>query len=333
MKAELYRAILRRAAIVCAVLAASVPAAPARQGVAASRESDVEFTVVTVDATCSRIDQRRGRAHVVVVEVGDGVELELVAIPGGAFQMGISPETAARIQQDRKRLNLSAEEASDRIAAESPRHTVTVRPFLIGRYEVTQAQWRVVAAMPKVRHDLDLDPSDVEGDDLPVSCVSWRDAREFCARLSRASGLRVRLPSEAEWEYACRAGTTTAFHLGPTLPASLANFWAERPFGGAAVGFYREDVTEVGSFRIANAFGLYDMHGNVAEWCSDPWHASYDGAPATAESWEEGGDRHHRAVRGGSWYDSALDCRSSARRRVGWHDHEDENGLRVVVER
>jgi formylglycine-generating enzyme required for sulfatase activity len=212
-----------------------------------------------------------------------GVTLEMVAIPGGTFLMG-SPE--------------SEPERSDR---ESPQHTVTIQPFFMGKFPVTQAQWQAVASLPKVNIDLKPDPSNFKGANRPVEQVSWNDAVEFCARLSKATGREYRLPSEAEWEYACRAGTTTPFHFGETITTDLANYDGNYTYGSGSKGQYRKQTTDVGSFP-ANAFGLHDMHGNVWEWCQDTWHENYNGAPTDGSAWvDENANQNIRILRGGSW--------------------------------
>ncbi|MFM8006235.1 MAG: SUMF1/EgtB/PvdO family nonheme iron enzyme, partial [Dolichospermum sp.] len=179
--------------------------------------------------------------------LGNGVVLEMVAIPGGKFLMG-SPEG----------------QGDD---SEKPQHQFTVPPFFMGKYPITQAQWERVADLPKVKIDLRSKPSHFQGANLPVENVSWHDAQEFCVRLSKATGKLYRLPSEAEWEYACRANTTTPYYFGDTITTDLVNH----------NGKYGQP-TEVGKF-YPNAFGLYDMHGNVWEWCEDGWHKNYINAP------------------------------------------------------
>jgi len=212
--------------------------------------------------------------------LGDGVFLEMVAIPGGEFLMG-SPENEL-----------------GRRDSESPQHKVIVPPFFMGKFPVTQAEWKRVAVLPKVKHDLKIDPSVFKGDKRPVECVSWNDAVEFCDRLSQHTNQQYRLPSEAEWEYACRAGTTTPFYFGETITSELANY-------NNSSG----QTTEVGSFP-SNAFGLYDMHGNVWEWCQDTWHNSYEGAPSDGSAWV---DNVNRVIRGGAWNYVARSCRSACR--------------------
>ncbi len=174
-------------------------------------------------------------------ELGSGVILEMVRVPGGDFLMG-SPE---------------GEGGDD----ERPQHRVKVEPFMMGKYPVTQAQWRAVAALPKVKQDLEPEPSFFKDDNKPVEAVSWDNAVEFCQRLTRHTGKDYRLPSEAEWEYACRAGTTTAFHFGDTITSDLANYNASKGDEFGSKGKYLATTTDVGSYP-ANRFGLYDMHGN-----------------------------------------------------------------------
>jgi formylglycine-generating enzyme required for sulfatase activity len=227
-------------------------------------------------------------------DLANGVTLEMIAIPGGTFLMG-SPES-------------ELERAKD----EGPQHTVTLQPFFMGKSPVTQAQWQAVASLPKVKIDLDPDPSEFKGANRPVEQVSWYEAVEFCARLSKATGREYRLPSEAEWEYACRAGTTTPFHFGETISPELANYNGNYTYASGSEGIYREQTTEVGSFP-ANAFELYDMHGNVDEWCADHWHESYDGAPTDGSVWLSEDENEWRLLRGGSWCNLPEHCRSAYR--------------------
>ncbi len=252
------------------------------------------------------------RAEFSKEDLGGGVQLAMVGIPSGSFTMG-SPAAEKKRQDD-----------------ESPQHGVNVPAFLMGQYQVTQAQWWAVAALPKVEKELDADPSNFKGDSRPVEQVSWEDAMEFCARLSQKTGREYRLPSEAEWEYACRAGTTTPFHFGETITTDLANYKGNYVYGSGPKGKYREATTDVGYFQVANAFGLYDMHGNVWEWCLDHWHDNYKGAPTDGSAWVTGGDSSYRMLRGGSWDFYPRYCRSADRNGLRPVSRYIFNGFRVV---
>lgn len=245
------------------------------------------------------------------------VSMEMVAIPGGTFFMG-SPENEEGYH-----------------SSQSPQHEVTVPPFFMGKYPVTQQQWRVVAALPKVNIDLKSDPSYFKGDgstsltnNLPVERVSWNDAQEFCARLSRMANKTYRLPSEAEWEYACRGGTTTPFYCGETISTDLANYNGNYTYGRGQKGQYRGKTTEVGIFP-ANPFGLYDMCGNVWEWCEDKWHENYINAPTDGSAWTSLSTEYMLA-RGGSWDNGAGRCRSAGRDGFLRDSRNDRCGFRVV---
>ena len=188
------------------------------------------------------------------------------------------------------------------IAPELPQHRVKLSPFFIGIYPVTQEQWRAIARLPKVKIDLPSDPSQFKGDKRPVEQVSWEEAVEFCERLSHKTGNYYRLPSEAQWEYACRAGTTTSFHFGETMTPELVNYDGNYPYDAAAVGEFRQETTEVRTFGVANEFGLCDMHGNVWEWCEDIFHDCYIGAPINGSAWltPRNDNEDLRLLRGGS---------------------------------
>ena len=236
------------------------------------------------------------------------IEIEMVLIPAGTFLMG------------------SLEEEANSYVDEYPQHEVSVPQFFMAKTPVTQAQWRIVAAMGQVDRELKADPSRFKGDSLPVDSVNWHEAIEFCARLAKHTGRYYTLPSEAQWEYACRAGTQTPFHFGETITAEVANYNA----GGLGLeGEYRQKTTNVGSFP-ANAWGLYDMHGNVLEWCLDHWHPSYKGAPIDGSAWVTDGDEGLRLLRGGSWYSLRRHCRSALRFRKSRAIRVSYVGFRVV---
>jgi formylglycine-generating enzyme required for sulfatase activity len=194
--------------------------------------------------------------------------IPMALIPAGSFLMG------------------SPEDEPHRSKTEGPQHEVTLAAFWMAKTPTTQAQWREVAGWPRVNRDLDIDPSHFKGDNCPVEQVSWLDAMEFCHRLSQRTGRRYTLPSESQWEYACRAGTTTPFHFGPTISTEVANYDGNYTYGPGSKGIYLEQTTGVAIFP-ANAWGLRDMHGNVWEWCLDEWHDSYEGAPVDGSAWME----------------------------------------------
>ena len=244
-----------------------------------AKGKEFQFEIVTVNNRGQEVNRKPGKSYQKVADLGNGVNLEMVYIPGGTFQMGSS-------------------ESSN----EQPVHQVTVQPFYLGKYPITQAQWETV-----MRNN----PSDFKGAKRPVEKVSWDDAVQFCQKLSEKTGKSYRLPAEAEWEYGCRGGTSTPFYFGDTITPDLVNYDGNNPYGAAPKGLYRQQTTDVGSFP-PNSFGLCDMHGNVWEWCSDKWHGNYSGAPTDGSSWETGTD-NNRVQRGGSWSLNAVNCRSAYR--------------------
>ncbi len=200
---------------------------------------DFEFEVVTVRIENKGFfnprkeliyNRRVGTAKYFVEDLGQGISLEMVEIPGGRFTMGAPIEESGSSDNER------------------PRHRVIVSTFFMRKYPITQAQWRAVATLPKINRDLKPDLSNFKGDNRPVEFVSWYDVVEFCARLSLKTGQEYRLPSEAEWEYACRAGTTTPFYFGETITTDLANYNGNYTYGNVPKGKYREETTPVGSF-------------------------------------------------------------------------------------
>jgi formylglycine-generating enzyme required for sulfatase activity len=229
-------------------------------------------------------------------DLGEGVALTMVKIPAGSFLMG------------------SPEDEPERSDAQGPQHDVTLGAFFMAQTPITQAQWRAVAGWQKVERDLERDPSSFKGANRPVERVSWFDAQEFCRRLSQRTDQRYGLPSEAQWEYACRAGSTTPFHCGATLTPELANYNGNRVYGNGPTGTYREQTIDVASFP-ANGWGLHDMHGNVWEWCADHWHDSYNFAPGDDQPWliPAAAVDEPRLLRGGSWLAYPSYCRSAFR--------------------
>jgi formylglycine-generating enzyme required for sulfatase activity len=279
-----------------------------------AQQAQLQRNLLKIDEQISQIKKALDELPLQQIQLRS-IGLEMVAIPGGTFIMGSPPEEL-RHQKD-----------------ESPQHSVTVQPFFMGKYQVTQAQWRFVAQLPQVTRELKPDPSTFKGDNRPVESVSWKDAVEFCDRLSNYTKRQYRLPSEAEWEYACRAGTTTPFHFGETMTTDLANYRGNGnyTYGDGIKGIHRKETTEVGSFGVANNFGLYDMHGNVREWCQDHWHINYKDTRADADAYLANKARMDRKMlRGGSWDESPAGCRSACRSNINSEFPLDIIGFRVV---
>ncbi|MFN9695133.1 MAG: formylglycine-generating enzyme family protein [Synechococcaceae cyanobacterium] len=281
--------------------------------------------------------------------------LTMVWIPPGRFWMGSPPSESERRER------------------EGPQHLVQLQGFFMGQTPITQAQWREVAGWqprPAERWGRELDPEpmyfqsspnpeargysagrfsllsgEASSDLRPVENVSWEDAMEFCNRLSQRTGRYYTLPSEAQWEYACRAGTNTPFSFGATLTSQLANYDGDFTYASGPKGDYRRQTTPVGMFP-ANAWGLQDMHGTIWEWCLDHWHENYEGAPTDGSAWlkaaeqsnnasakpgnDNSMDERRRLLRGGSWYDDPRDCRSAYRNLARLADVTYDVGFRVV---
>ncbi len=266
-----------------------------------SLTAEIQFTTVTLNERGEVQDRSVYHAQQFVEHLYQGLDLEMIALPGGMFRMG----------------TLGTQGYDD----ERPVHQVTVAPFLMSKYLITQAQWRAIMGTPHGRFS---------GDRLPIERVSWHDAGRFCERLAKRTQRTYRLPSETQWEYACRAGTSTPFHFGETITTEVANYNGEFGYRAEATGVYRHTTTPVDQFP-PNAFGLHDMHGNLWEWCADAWHDSYDGAPTDDRGWHANAKGAYRVARGGCWHDIPGVCRSAARLKVDAHDAEEFIGFRVVL--
>lgn len=257
---------------------------------------------VTVDRRGQIVYRATHHVRRFIEPLSQDVVLEMVAIGGGVFYMG-----------------------SDRFNGfhdERPRHLVRVAPFLMARYPITQQQWRAVMGRSL--------PWRGKGPLRPVDNVSWFQARAFAQRLTQHTGRPYALPSEAQWEYACRAGTSTPFYCGETLSTDLANYCGNHTYRDEAKGLYRQGTTEVGGFP-PNAFGMHDMLGNLWEWCADRWHENYVGAPDDDSPWDRSGEDKWRVGRGGCWHDPPHNCRSSARLRLLAEEGDDFYGFRVTL--
>lgn len=280
------------------------------------------FSTVRVDDRGTVVARPGGAARRRYEDLGGGLRLALIALPGGTFRMGSPPGQG--------------------FPDEHPQHTVSLAPFWLGQYPVTQAQWAAVMDRGKAFRG--------PGADHPANNISWDEAMAFCRRLSALTGRPYTLPGEAQWEYACRGPGTLLppappgdkssvsstdpdgeppFGFGGTLTSDLANYVGEVTYGGEPAGVYRHGPIAVGSFP-PNGFGLHDLHGQVWEWCTDAWHGGYDGAPADGRAWEAGGEAGYRVARGGSWHDGPDLCRSAARLRLAAAEGEDYVGFRAA---
>jgi formylglycine-generating enzyme required for sulfatase activity len=275
--------------------------------------SVIEFTSVKVDSTGKIIDRPQGTAEIFVEDLGNDVSLTMVKISEGEFIMG-SP---------------TGEETSTE--HERPQHLVKVPDFYMDQTLVTQAQWQRI---------MGYNPSKFTGDGgLPLEQVSWLEAQEFCKKLSKRVQREYRLPSEAEWEYACRSGTTTPFYFGKTISSEVVNYRAQEwlnlstdiKYGDGKTGEFRNRTTLINEFS-PNAFGLYDLHGNLSEWCLDHWHDNYQGAPSDGSAWLSNNDKANRIMRGGAWGNFPRNCRSARRKSFALDKRSDYFGFRVVCD-
>lgn len=252
-----------------------------------SNLSTIDFDTTQVDTRGEVIERTSGQVRGFREDLGNQIGLDMVAIPAEEFVMG------------------SPEDEAERFSDEGPQRTVQVPAFFMGRFPVTQAQYEAVMGNNPAYFTKN-------GANRPVEKVSWHDAVAFCENLSQMTRRTYRLPSEAEWEYACRASTTTPFYFGSAITTELANYNGDHTYGAAPQGLSRRQTTEVGRFP-PNAFGLYDMHGNIWEWCADHWHGNYEGAPLDGTAWLSNDESSDRLMRGGSWVNPPRFCRSAHR--------------------
>jgi formylglycine-generating enzyme required for sulfatase activity/tRNA A-37 threonylcarbamoyl transferase component Bud32 len=264
--------------------------------------NNFSFQTVTTNSQGEIIKWSKKSGKYFTEDLGNGVMLEMVQIPTGKFMMG------------------SRDNEQDIESNEKPQHQVTVPSFCMAKYPVTQAQYQAIVGTS---------PSRFKGNNRPVENVSWNDAVDFCEKLSQKTGKAYRLPSEAEWEYACRAGTTTPFYFGETITPELVNYNGNYPYAAAPKGQYRGQTTDVGIFH-PNAFGLYDMHGNVWEWCLDDWHDNYINAPKNSTPWKSQNSRW-KLLRGGSWFYRASYSRCANRFKLSRENSYNHVGFRVVL--
>jgi formylglycine-generating enzyme required for sulfatase activity len=265
-----------------------------------------DFETIELASDGSIVGTVKCTAHYLPVTFSNE-SIEMARIPAGCFEMG------------------SLEDEPGGRNNELPRHQVNIRQFFLGKTTITQKQWfEVMNTLPGIDEEF-RDP------DFPAVNVWWEQAQDFCRRLSTRTGLAFRLPTEAEWEYACRGGTTSPFHFGETITNEVVNFDSSRPFSETAAIAGDNCLVVAGTKGPPNQFGLLDMHGNVWEWCSDVWHDDYNGAPSDGSDWSEGSDSGYRVQRGGSWVDPGVVCRSAF--RVGDIAHNSDHivGIRVCL--
>jgi eukaryotic-like serine/threonine-protein kinase len=268
--------------------------------------STIEFTSVKLNQTGDIIEEVTGYAQCYEENLGNGITLPMVKICAGTFLMGSNEDK--RYSHD----------------DEKPVHQVTVEGFYMGQTQITQSQYQSIMSE---------NPSGFKGHDRPVESISWHQAQEFCQKLSAQTGRSYTLPSESQWEYACRAGTNTRFCFGNTISTNVANYNGDSTEGNASQGFfYRKSTSEVAQFS-PNAFGLHDMHGNVWEWCKDHWHENYQSAPNGGEPWIESSSSKdaHRVVRGGSWDSFPRLSRSAVRYHFDPSERHNYVGFRLVI--
>jgi formylglycine-generating enzyme required for sulfatase activity len=300
-------------------------AAPARPPAAAASPQPLALRPLTVTTARLRregnqwqTERQEVNVQACDLELGEGESLRLIQIPAGEFLMG-SPDSEP-----------------ERYGNEGPQHRVRLTSFLLGQTPVTQAQWQLVAGWPKLKLDLSANRSRFKDACRPVEQVNWLEAMEFCRRLSERSGHTFSLPSEAQWEYACRASTTTPFAFGDTITPELANYNGNYTYANGPKGQFRREITPVAIFPT-NAWGLHDMHGNVQEWCLDHWHPNYQGSPTDGSAWLDGeglnpekNSEKSRLLRGGSWYYYPRYCRSAYRAHFRPDHAYGHVGFRVV---
>jgi formylglycine-generating enzyme required for sulfatase activity/tRNA A-37 threonylcarbamoyl transferase component Bud32 len=281
-----------------------------RQNVKSADLRTRNFEIGSLDQR-GRSSSQMGSAPALMEVIGQGINLALIQIPTGEFDMG-SPTNESYRENN-----------------ESPQHRVKLDAFYMTQTEISQAQWREVAKLPPVKRELPLSPSKVGGAALPVHNVSYLECQEFCARLRQKTGRFFRLPTEAEWEYACRGGPSLSpFHFGPTLTSEVATFKGSKPYlSNFPPGIDPVAPTAVSFHSKTNPFGLIDMHGNVKEWCQD----GYEGYSEARQDNPTGPAGPERVVRGGGFQTFAWNCRSARRDHLPETSEQSDLGFRIVA--
>jgi formylglycine-generating enzyme required for sulfatase activity len=302
----------------------------------------IEFTSVKLDSSTGRIiDEPKPTAETFTEanftqgdsfteNLGKGIKLDMVYIPAGEFWMGSSDEKFSEFlvqaQQDLK-WNKKQTEDFLKVYDERPRHLVRITAGYMSKYQITQSQYKLLM-------NGDNPSTFSELKNLPVDSVSWDDAIAFCNKLGKKTEKKYTLPSEAQWEYACRARSETPFNFGEIISPSMANYNCNYKYGADSTGkyLYPRRTKPVGTCGQPNQFGLFDMHGNLSEWCLDSWHKTYNEAPLDGSAWMDSGEENHiqeHILRGGSWNKAPRDCRSASRDRSRANVHHNCYGFRV----
>ena len=296
--------------------------------------------IITVDASGKETNRRTVQVQYFAedkIGLPSGAKaIEMALIPAGNFEMGMPASEKQIALESAIKNGVSRETAEKWLDASTPTRKINfAQSFYVSRYAVTQAQWFAVMGTDYDKDGFkkrfgELD-NKFKGDNRPMVVVNWNDAKAYCVKLSERTNRSYRLPTESEWEYSCRAKTTSPFYFGETITAELVNHDSNYPYAKVdknSAG-YRQVTTDVGSFP-PNEWGLYDMHGNVWEWCEDVWHENYNGAPTDGSAWLSGGEQGQRLLRGGSWSDDAFYCRSAYRLRYNTYGGIDI-GFRVAA--
>lgn len=278
-----------------------------------------DFETITVDiqpqlfGLVSRINKNSisKKSKYFQEKLDENVSIEMIYIPNGSFIMGSTNNELGR-EKD-----------------ESPQQKIRIKSFYMSKFPITQAQWRIVATFPQINRNLNPNPSCFKGDKLPVEKVSWYDATEFCQRLSKYTNRTYLLPTEAQWEYACRGGTTTPFYFGEMITTDLANYDGRQGYGTKPTGKYDKKTSPVDSFT-PNPFGLYDLHGNVWEWCEDHYSPSYKSKSTDGTAYYSNMMSSPRLVRGGSWSLNPTYCRSGKRSSYAPDSNYNFLGFRII---
>lgn len=260
----------------------------------------------------------------------ESIASDMIDIPGGTFHMGLNMEEYILMMAEIKKNNyyddfcLDNGHCHQELVPEVPLHPVTLSPFRMGRYPVTQYQWQSIMGNNPSQFQL--------GKDYPVEKVSWDDCQEFILRLNQMSGSVYRLPTEAEWEYTCRAGSHTTFSYGDTFTVQQANFDGSRPFGKMKPQGYLRTTTPVGAYP-PNQWGLFGMHGNVNEWCQDWYDDDYYKKSSDVNPQGPPSSPHlGRVYRGGCYFSWGIHCRCAKRDYQKAHRANTCVGLRLVNE-